>query len=242
MGIAVLSGVVDSLDSVSRLANGVDVKKWESHTPGTVTPTGPPDATVPSRFIACVNREESAQRLRVTFGKLGSLGPSIEVVAGQNVVSVEQADGIVSENDADWMDLVKLLGADDMDDSFENQSIWGLRPASLLQNTSYPDSSPSLTPNSGHSVSTHDSDISASERMQITMRVNGGYVPEQMVEMEAFQPESRQCRKRRPQQTRERRLETWTEDGFLFVIERQTSCESESRTAAIAFSRSMEGC
>ena len=95
MGIAVLSGVVDSLDATSRSANHVQPAKWESHTPGTVTPVGPPDATVPSRYIACVSRQESASKLRTIFSSLGFLGSSIEVVAGENVKSVEQADVVL---------------------------------------------------------------------------------------------------------------------------------------------------
>lgn len=94
MGVAILSGVVDSLDPTSRLANGFQ-QKWESHTPGTMTPVGLPDATAPSRYIACVNRRETAAKLRATFGSLGALGSGIEVVAAQNVQSVEQADVVL---------------------------------------------------------------------------------------------------------------------------------------------------
>ena len=95
MGIAILSGVIDSLDATSRLTNQAQPPKWESHTPGTVTPVGPPDATVPSRYIACVSRQESASKLRTIFGSLGFLGSGIEVVADENVKSVEQADVIL---------------------------------------------------------------------------------------------------------------------------------------------------
>jgi len=96
MGIAVLSGVIESLDATSRLTtNGDQPAKWESHTPGTVTPVGPPDATVPSRYIACVSREESATKLRNIFGSLGFLGSGIAVVAGENVGSAQQADVIL---------------------------------------------------------------------------------------------------------------------------------------------------
>ncbi|KAG6865023.1 hypothetical protein C0991_005569 [Blastosporella zonata] len=94
MGIAVLSGVVDSLDITSKLANQSQLK-WESHTPGTLTPIGTPDATVPSRYIACVNRFETATKLQKVFGSLGPLGSTIEVVAGHNVPSVQQADVIL---------------------------------------------------------------------------------------------------------------------------------------------------
>ncbi|KAG6821065.1 hypothetical protein H0H93_007224 [Arthromyces matolae] len=94
MGIAVLSGVIDSLDLTSKLLKDSHLK-WESHTPGTLTPTGPPDSTVPSRYIACVNRTETASKLRNIFGSLGALGSSVEVVAGQNVPSVQKADVVL---------------------------------------------------------------------------------------------------------------------------------------------------
>jgi len=92
MGIAILSGVIDSLDRSSSLQRDFQAEKWESHTPGTVTPVGVPDVSTPTRFIACVNREESAKKLRAMFDGLGPLGASIEVVASQNIKSVEQAD------------------------------------------------------------------------------------------------------------------------------------------------------
>ncbi|KAG5728305.1 Pyrroline-5-carboxylate reductase [Termitomyces sp. T112] len=94
MGIAILSGVVDSLDITSKLAKPSQ-SKWESHTPGTLTPTGPPDATIPARYIACVSRNESALKLQKIFGALGALGSGIEVVAGQNVSSAQQADVVL---------------------------------------------------------------------------------------------------------------------------------------------------
>lgn len=95
MGIAVLSGVVDSLDVPSRVAAGSAQNKWESHTPGTLTPTGTPDASTPTRFIACVSREGSASKLRSTFDLLGPLGKSIQVLASQNVQAAKQSDVIL---------------------------------------------------------------------------------------------------------------------------------------------------
>ncbi len=95
MGIAVLSGVIASLDSK------VDPQyppaaKWESHTPGTVTPVIPQtDESQPSRFIACVSREESAKRLRGIFFNLGGLGPSVDVLVAENVNAVQQSDVIL---------------------------------------------------------------------------------------------------------------------------------------------------
>jgi pyrroline-5-carboxylate reductase len=94
MGVAILSGVFDSLNSSSKpQQNGVS--KWESHTPGTLSPTGPPDATVPSRFLACVRREETAEKLRRTFGAMGELGQSVEVLAGENIQGVAHADVVI---------------------------------------------------------------------------------------------------------------------------------------------------
>ncbi|KAG6874062.1 hypothetical protein C0995_006919 [Termitomyces sp. Mi166 len=94
MGIAVLSGVIDSLDITSKFAK-TNQLKWESHTPGTLTPTGPPDATVPSRYIACVSRAETVLKLQRIFGGLGAVGSGIEVVTGQNVPSVQRADVVL---------------------------------------------------------------------------------------------------------------------------------------------------
>ncbi|KAE9400734.1 pyrroline-5-carboxylate reductase [Gymnopus androsaceus JB14] len=95
MGIAVLSGVVDSLDIPSRLSNG-NREKWESHTPGTLTPTGSPDdKTVPSRFIACVKREESAVKLKGIFASMGVMGQNIEVVVSHNVQAVQESDVVL---------------------------------------------------------------------------------------------------------------------------------------------------
>jgi pyrroline-5-carboxylate reductase len=92
MGIAVLSGVMDSLspDSATR-----SHPKWESHTPGTTTPTNLSDASLPSRFIACVKREESANRLRAIFGQMGALGKMVEATSGQNLKAVQEADVVL---------------------------------------------------------------------------------------------------------------------------------------------------
>ncbi|KAJ3504017.1 hypothetical protein NLJ89_g8165 [Agrocybe chaxingu] len=93
MGVAVFAGVLDSLDSSSKISNGFP--KWESHTPGTLTPAGPPDATVPSRFLACVSREETARKLENIFGSLGQLGSSVEVFASKNIEAVQNSDVVL---------------------------------------------------------------------------------------------------------------------------------------------------
>lgn len=94
MGIAVLSGVIASLESGHGPVH--PAPKWESHTPGTVTPALTQfDESLPSRFIACVSREESAKRLRGLFFSLGGLGPSVEVSVAQNVQAVQQSNVVL---------------------------------------------------------------------------------------------------------------------------------------------------
>ena len=95
MGIAILSGVLDSLRSASTVKSPNAFPKWESHTPGTVTPVGPPDSTVPSQFIACVSREESVDKLQTRLCTMGSLGESVQVFVSQNVEAVRSADVIL---------------------------------------------------------------------------------------------------------------------------------------------------
>ena len=90
MGIAMLSGVIASLDSRN---DRRPLPKWESHTPGTLTPTTESlDPSTPSRFIACVSRQDSAKTLRKTFS---TLSRAVEVVASQNLEAVQQADVIL---------------------------------------------------------------------------------------------------------------------------------------------------
>lgn len=107
MGVAILSGVVASLESLPNLSNGLSspnltksipqhqIPKWEHHTSGTSTPVGAPDASLPSRFIACVSREESVQKLMRIFHGKGSLTDNIEIVAGENLASVQEADVVL---------------------------------------------------------------------------------------------------------------------------------------------------
>lgn len=93
MGVAIISGVITSLQSG---LNTHEIPKWESHTPGTSTPTADsPDPSLPSIFTATVTRKESAQKLQHTFGLLGGLGSSVQVVTGKNLTAVQQADVII---------------------------------------------------------------------------------------------------------------------------------------------------
>ncbi|KAF7295041.1 Pyrroline-5-carboxylate reductase [Mycena indigotica] len=93
MGIAVLSGIIDSL-SVAH-PTPVAFNKWEVHTPGTLTPTGEPDASIPSKFLACVSREDSAARLRTIFKALGPMGAEVEALASRNLEAVHKADVVL---------------------------------------------------------------------------------------------------------------------------------------------------
>ncbi|KAF8626283.1 hypothetical protein AX15_004955 [Amanita polypyramis BW_CC] len=95
MGVAVLSGVIDSLKSAAEIKIPNGSTKWESHTPGTVTPVGPPDATTPSRFLACVAQEGSASKLAPVFAALGPLGESVEIFVSRNLEAVLQSDVIL---------------------------------------------------------------------------------------------------------------------------------------------------
>jgi pyrroline-5-carboxylate reductase len=97
MGIAITAGVLASLNAQGPLRGLVSgQQKWESHTPGTSTPTNTAegDSTLPSRFIACVQRDESARRLREKFRALVS-GDPVEITVGQNIASVQQSDVIL---------------------------------------------------------------------------------------------------------------------------------------------------
>ena len=94
MGVAILSGVLASLDAKNS-ALLVPQPKWESHTSGTVTPQTPEDESLPSRFIACVSREETARKLRTAFFAAGTLGRSVEIVQGGNVDAVRQSNVVL---------------------------------------------------------------------------------------------------------------------------------------------------
>ena len=93
MGIAILSGVLSSLDPSS----SDSIPKWESHTSGTVTPVAfvEEDPALPSRFLACVSREVSARQLKPTFTEFGRLGAAIEICVANNVQAVKQSDVII---------------------------------------------------------------------------------------------------------------------------------------------------
>jgi len=94
MGFAVLSGTIASLEPQGPFHSFRD-PKWESHTPGTSTPTGVPDLAIPSRIIACVGRQQSTASLGTNLSALGRRGAAVEVSAGRNVEAVRQADVVI---------------------------------------------------------------------------------------------------------------------------------------------------
>lgn len=110
MGIAIISGVIASLEASRASPASKKASKWESHTPGTSTPMlqspgseFPPangslpvvDPTIPARFLACVNREITAKKLSGVFANLGPMGACVEIYTNANVQAVQQADVVL---------------------------------------------------------------------------------------------------------------------------------------------------
>jgi pyrroline-5-carboxylate reductase len=99
MGIAVLSGVLTSLET--RLRSPAHPSSDQEPASGISTPTASmfldaPEETLPSRFIATVGREETARKLKKTFAAMGRLGEQVEIKAGgQNVWAAGEADVIL---------------------------------------------------------------------------------------------------------------------------------------------------
>ncbi|KAI1795811.1 pyrroline-5-carboxylate reductase [Ganoderma leucocontextum] len=92
MGVAILSGVLASLAAKT---SSPPQPKWESHTSGTVTPQTLEDESLPSRFIACVSREETANKLRTAFFTIGTLGRNVEIVQARNVEAARESNVIL---------------------------------------------------------------------------------------------------------------------------------------------------
>ncbi|CAK9781714.1 pyrroline-5-carboxylate reductase [Cutaneotrichosporon oleaginosum] len=101
MGIAILSGVLSSLES--RLAAFPDGRSTPREpASGISTPTASmfleaPEETLPMKFVATVGREETARKLRKTFENHNSLGAGVDVRAGKgaNVSAAKDADVIL---------------------------------------------------------------------------------------------------------------------------------------------------
>jgi pyrroline-5-carboxylate reductase len=89
MGVAILSGVLASFEAES---NPHSSPKWEYPDSDTViTPIGPPMEAIPSKFIACVSRAESA----INLDQLFRGQRNVEVVAGANVSAIKRADVVL---------------------------------------------------------------------------------------------------------------------------------------------------
>jgi pyrroline-5-carboxylate reductase len=99
MGIAILSGVLSSLENRLKSPNRPDGGAEPAS--GISTPTASlfldaPDETLPSRFITTVGREETGRKLRKTFAAMGRLGEQAEVrTGGNNVSAARDADVIL---------------------------------------------------------------------------------------------------------------------------------------------------
>jgi pyrroline-5-carboxylate reductase len=93
MGVAILSGVLSSLDSNL----SPPIPKWEAHTSGTVTPVAfvEEDPALPARFLACVSREVTARALKPAFTEASPLGAAVEVCVANNVQAVKQSDVVL---------------------------------------------------------------------------------------------------------------------------------------------------
>lgn len=93
MGVAILSGVLSSLDTDSSLPT----PKWESHTSGTATPVAlvEEDPALPTRFLACVSREVTAKGLKSAFTEVSHLGAAVEIFVADNIRAVKQSDVVI---------------------------------------------------------------------------------------------------------------------------------------------------
>jgi len=88
MGIAILGGILSSLDEI----NSTHSRGPSYPTSGSTTPMDDlAGCVLPSRFIACVKRPESAKKVRQALCN----NPALEVVRGENVASVDRAEIIL---------------------------------------------------------------------------------------------------------------------------------------------------
>ncbi|GBE81916.1 Pyrroline-5-carboxylate reductase [Sparassis crispa] len=95
MGVAIISGVLASLQARPHFHPHPVHVKWESHTPGTLTPRDLEDEALPSRFIACVSREESVKKLAAVWPASDALALGVEVRKAQNVSAVQESNVVL---------------------------------------------------------------------------------------------------------------------------------------------------
>ncbi|KAK0711023.1 pyrroline-5-carboxylate reductase dimerization-domain-containing protein [Lasiosphaeris hirsuta] len=86
MGIAILSGILASLHDMA------SPKPAQFPTSGTSTPQEELPQRLPSRFIACVRRPESARKVK---SALGTYSSTVKVVQNENLASAQQAEIIL---------------------------------------------------------------------------------------------------------------------------------------------------
>ncbi|KAG9237137.1 pyrroline carboxylate reductase [Amylocarpus encephaloides] len=87
MGIAILSGVLSSLHEIS-----APKAAFLQPTSGTSTPLEELPSRLPSNFIACVRRPESAKKIKKA---LSAYSRSIKIVQNENVAACKDADVIL---------------------------------------------------------------------------------------------------------------------------------------------------
>ncbi|KAG8954597.1 delta 1-pyrroline-5-carboxylate reductase [Tulasnella sp. 424] len=97
MGIAITSGVLASLEARTTARSEGSPERQSASASGTSTPTllSASDAAVPNRFLACVSRQESARKLRRTFGDLGPAGQAVEIVVGDNLQAIQESEVVI---------------------------------------------------------------------------------------------------------------------------------------------------
>lgn len=103
MGVAVLSGVIEGLNT--RKSVGM-INFDNDNASGTSTPVDlsssqaileAKEASLPSKFICTVNRTESAKSLRKTFDALGDVGKEVNILQGKgvNIQAVRDSDVVL---------------------------------------------------------------------------------------------------------------------------------------------------
>ncbi|TKA79765.1 Pyrroline-5-carboxylate reductase [Cryomyces minteri] len=133
MGIAILSGIMDSL---SDIRSSVPASASPS---GTSTPAEELPQRLPSRFFACVRRHESAKRIKVELSKHAS---SLTILEGDNLRGVREADVVLLGCKPQMVG--DILGNDDIREALKGKllvSILAGVPVEQIENILYGDSS-----------------------------------------------------------------------------------------------------
>ncbi|KAK1756143.1 pyrroline-5-carboxylate reductase dimerization-domain-containing protein [Echria macrotheca] len=89
MGIAILSGILSSLQELQSSAPSTTTAQSIS---GTSTPQEELPTRLPTRFLACVRRPESAKKLKAAFAPYTSPNHPVTILQNDNVTAARQAD------------------------------------------------------------------------------------------------------------------------------------------------------